>query len=117
MAMANHTPGNLRTRLYPLLLLGLFAILSVALPGSRLPGVGSAGTAQASTSSGQDNRPTRTAQPAESKTIHAKALSDHECDNSEWQFVITQVQDASSAPSSIDVTWANGNSESVALSD
>lgn len=48
-------------------------------------------------------------------TISAKALTDHECDSSEWHFVITQVDSESDAPGSINVTWANGNSASVSL--
>src|SRR5947209_3326917 len=109
--MANNSPGDSRRKLLPLLFLGIIAILSVTLPGSLLPGAGPAGTAQASTSSAQGNN------SSDSKTIHAKALNDHECDSSEWGFVITQVHDQGSAPSSIDVTWANGDSETVNLSD
>ena len=53
--------------------------------------------------------------PPPTKTIAAKALSDHECDSSEWHFVITQVDDEANAPASITVTWANGQSASVPL--
>ena len=47
--------------------------------------------------------------------IEAKALTDHGCNTSEWHFVITQIDEESNAPGSIDVTWANGNSASVPL--
>ena len=47
--------------------------------------------------------------------ISAKALTDHECDATEWHFVITQVDVESNAPASITVTWQNGASETVSL--
>jgi len=53
---------------------------------------------------------------AASKDITAKALTDHGCDNTEWGFVITQIDMQSDAPASIHVTWANGHSEDVSLS-
>ena len=46
---------------------------------------------------------------------HAKALTDHECDATEWHFVITQIDSAANAPATITVTWANGASEVVPL--
>lgn len=49
------------------------------------------------------------------KTIQAKALDDHECDDEEWHFVITQVDGESLAPASILVKWANGSSKVVSL--
>lgn len=55
------------------------------------------------------------AQASSLKTISAKALSDHECDDSEWHFVITQVESEGQAPASIFVTWANGANEDVPL--
>jgi hypothetical protein len=50
-----------------------------------------------------------------SQTISAKALTDHECNSSEWHFVITQVDDESDAPASIHVVWANGDEADVPL--
>ena len=47
--------------------------------------------------------------------ISAKALTDHECNSSEWHFVITQVDTAAHAPASITVEWANGATEVVPL--
>ncbi|MDX1611227.1 MAG: thrombospondin type 3 repeat-containing protein, partial [Candidatus Thermoplasmatota archaeon] len=41
----------------------------------------------------------------DTRTIHAKALRDHDCDASEWHFVITHIQDPSDAPVNIEVTW------------
>jgi len=60
--------------------------------------------------------------PAQAQTdglmeISAKALGDHECDGSEWHFVITQVESESVAPGSIHVVWANGGSEDVPRDD
>ncbi len=49
------------------------------------------------------------------QTITAKALIDHECDASEWHFVITQIEEESLAPATIFVQWGNGNSENVPL--
>jgi hypothetical protein len=48
-------------------------------------------------------------------TISAKALTSHECDSTEWHFVITQIATAGDAPASITVTWSNGDSEVVPL--
>jgi len=52
--------------------------------------------------------------------IHVKAstLVDHECDNSEWHFVINQIEEeskASKAPESIEVFWDDGTSTVVPL--
>jgi hypothetical protein len=52
---------------------------------------------------------------AETREISAKALIDHECDATEWHFVINQVDTAANAPASIFVTWANGATEDVPL--
>ena len=49
------------------------------------------------------------------KIIHAKALTDHECDSTEWHFVINQISEGTLAPSSIHVAWANGASENVSM--
>src|SRR6185503_10973523 len=46
--------------------------------------------------------------------INAKALTDHECNSSEWHFVITGVS-GGNAPASITVAWSNGATASVAL--
>lgn len=50
------------------------------------------------------------------KEINAKALTDHDCNASEWGFVITQISNENLAPSSIHVIWANGQSANVSLS-
>ncbi len=47
------------------------------------------------------------------QTIYAKALTDHECSSSEWEFVITQIDTEAHAPDSISVTWANGQTATV----
>ena len=52
---------------------------------------------------------------AGSSTIEAKALADHECDDTEWHFVITQIDEANNAPDSITVTWANSAAATVPL--
>jgi len=49
-------------------------------------------------------------------TITAKALTDHECDSTEWHFVINQIDSEAKAPQSITVKRANGNTEVVPLS-
>lgn len=49
------------------------------------------------------------------KLISAKALVDHECDETEWHFVINQINEEANAPANIAVSWANGASESVSL--
>lgn len=42
------------------------------------------------------------------KIVHAQALDDHECNEAEWHFVITRV-DEETAPRSIHVTWSQGD--------
>jgi hypothetical protein len=59
--------------------------------------------------------PASTAAAWSTKQISAKALADHECNSTEWHFVITQVDTEAHAAASIHVTWANGSSENVAL--
>jgi hypothetical protein len=49
-------------------------------------------------------------------TVSAKALTDHECNSSEWHFVMTGLDADDEAPSSIDVSWSGGASATVALS-
>ncbi len=48
-------------------------------------------------------------------TISSKALNDHECDSTEWHFVINQVDSEADAPATIHVIWANGASEDVPM--
>jgi hypothetical protein len=48
-------------------------------------------------------------------SISAKALTSHDCDSSEWHFVITQVDSQGNAPAQIQVSWADGGSESVGM--
>lgn len=55
------------------------------------------------------------AQASEDKQIHAKALDDHEYDDTEWHLVITQIDDEEDAPESLNVTWANGTQADVEL--
>ncbi|MBA2770305.1 MAG: hypothetical protein H0U35_14495, partial [Sporichthyaceae bacterium] len=50
-----------------------------------------------------------------SNPISAKALDDHECDDSEWHFIITQIDNADNAPDSISVSWANGATAELLL--
>ena len=50
------------------------------------------------------------------KPITAKALTDHECDSTEWHFVINQIASAGAGAAVITVVWANGNTEVVPLS-
>src|SRR6266567_3725112 len=47
--------------------------------------------------------------------ISAKALASHDCDDTEWHFIITGIKDGITAPSTIHVTWANSAEEDVAL--
>lgn len=51
----------------------------------------------------------------DTKQIEAKALCDHQIDNTEWHFVITQVRDKASAPAFITVVWDNGQTADVPL--
>lgn len=88
--MARHKGPRTRSRAF-LALMGVFALLFM--------GLVSTGTAQATGGS----------------TISAQALNDHDCDSSEWHFVITQVDEEANAPDSISVQWANGSSEDVSL--
>jgi hypothetical protein len=53
---------------------------------------------------------------AQGTPITAKALTDHECDSTEWHFVINQIDNKANAPQSITVEWANGDTEVVPLS-
>src|SRR3954465_13533388 len=106
--MAKYSPGNSRTPRYLLLLLAVIAVLSATLTASLWPGSGLARTAQASSASSQKHRhnktptpsnqddrhnkdKTATETPSDARTIRAKALNDHECNNDEWHFVITQI--------------------------
>ncbi len=54
-------------------------------------------------------------EPEETKPIAAKALDDYECNAAEWHFVINQLRVGEDAPASINVTWANGQTETVPL--
>jgi LPXTG-motif cell wall-anchored protein len=56
---------------------------------------------------------TNAAANGNSTRITAKALLSHSCDANEWHFVITQIDDHSDVPATIDVTWANGAHEVV----
>ena len=51
------------------------------------------------------------------KTIYVKqaSLSDHECNDSEWHFVINQIPDECEHPASIHVYWSNGEDAIVPL--
>jgi hypothetical protein len=48
-------------------------------------------------------------------TVSAKALTDHECVDSEWHFVITGLASDAQAPDHITVTWDGGVTADVAL--
>ncbi|MBI4497681.1 MAG: hypothetical protein HY689_07285 [Chloroflexi bacterium] len=49
------------------------------------------------------------------QTIAAKALVQHACNGTEWHFIINQLDSAAGAPATIQVTWANGQTQSVLL--
>lgn len=55
------------------------------------------------------------ARAAGTQDISAKALTDHECIDTEWHFVINQLDSPADAPATIHVTWANGASADVPL--
>lgn len=50
-------------------------------------------------------------------TIYVKesSLTDHECNNEEWHFVINQVDSEDLCPENIQVSWGNGSSEEIGL--
>ena len=50
-------------------------------------------------------------------TVHVKtsSLTDHDCDSSEWHFVITQIDDEVNAPASITVKFSGGATVVVGL--
>ena len=50
------------------------------------------------------------------KTIDAKALTAHDCDATEWHFVITQISSLANAPAFITVTWVDAGPVNVPLS-
>jgi hypothetical protein len=54
-------------------------------------------------------------QLAGTQLITAKALTDHECNTTQWQFVITQIDVQADAPASVHVIWDNGASADVPL--
>src|SRR5438477_7274992 len=100
MAMGDNTPGSLRVRLYLLVLVCSFAVLCLTatliavLPASLWLDAGRNGAADASGASRQTARPHKTNTPPapaprpDTKTIHAKSLNEHGCDDNEWRFVI-----------------------------
>lgn len=47
--------------------------------------------------------------------IEAKALCDHQIDDTEWHFVITQLTSNAQAPATIHVVWENGDEADVPL--
>ena len=53
----------------------------------------------------------------DTQSITAKALIEHECDSTEWHFIINQIDDEEDAPASITVQWANDSSETVTLGE
>jgi hypothetical protein len=59
--------------------------------------------------------PTPTVTPTPTKTVTAK-VGHYACDDNEWHFLITQLDDPSHAPEYITVHWANGAEEDVPLS-
>jgi len=62
--------------------------------------------------------PTATSTPKPTQTSQAKAITDHECVSTEWHWVVTQVDSKEAAEKiQVRVTWANGQSETLSLSD
>ncbi len=53
---------------------------------------------------------------ADTKLIEAKALDDHDCDETEWHFVINQIESEALAPASIHVVWANSDEQDISQS-
>lgn len=51
----------------------------------------------------------------DTKEITAKALDDHECDDTEWHFIINQISSEDLAPETITVKWINGDIEIVEM--
>ena len=49
------------------------------------------------------------------QVIYAKGLSSHGCDDTEWHFIITQVEPPELAPAEIYVTWTDGSQETLPL--
>ena len=84
---------------------------SVAVPTEALP-IDEGGGQPTST---PEEGVTDPSEPEGTEGISAKALNSHSCNSDEWHFVITQVRDEASAPSSITVKWDNGDSEEVGL--
>jgi hypothetical protein len=56
------------------------------------------------------------AQTTKTISVSQGSLTGHECNATEWHFIITQIDTKADAPATIHVTWANGASEEVALS-
>ena len=50
-------------------------------------------------------------------SVNQGSLSNHQCNADEWHFVITQIDDESNAPATIQVTWANGASANLSLAN
>jgi hypothetical protein len=48
-------------------------------------------------------------------SVKASSLTDHECDATEWHFVITQLDSEAAAPDTIHVVWTNGEEADVPL--
>jgi hypothetical protein len=55
------------------------------------------------------------AQTTKTISVNQGSLTNHECNATEWHFVITQIDTEADAPLFIHVTWANGASEDVPL--
>lgn len=108
---ANHIDSG--TPRPTLVLIGLVAALSILLPFSFWPTADGGNIAQASAPTIRDVPATAT---PDTRTISAKALTNHECNDDEWHFVINQITDEAHAPASITVNWANGASETVDMS-
>lgn len=90
----------------PRRLLSLLASVLLILAGGVMFGVSTASAAQPSQS---------TLASDGTLTIYAHALSDHECDSTEWHFIINRVSPASNAPASISVSFANGDTVTAPL--
>ncbi|HAI62916.1 MAG: hypothetical protein UU64_C0004G0029 [candidate division WWE3 bacterium GW2011_GWF2_41_45] len=58
------------------------------------------------------------AQVSETMVIFIKeaSLGEHSCSSSEWHIIINQVENETLAPTSVDIFWKNGTTETVPLS-
>src|SRR6266540_3351109 len=48
-------------------------------------------------------------------SVKVASITDHDCNNDEWHFIINQIDTEADAPATIHVTWTNGAVEDVPL--